>query len=118
MGAEHVIFFFSSRRRHTRLQGDWSLDVCSSDLHEAEVSGDLSVLRPADAPFRATGGLKLLSGNLGRSVIKVSAVPEDRHVVEAPARVFDSQEALQQAFKPADLDRDAICMGRRQGPPA
>ena len=51
------------------------------------------------------GGLKLLQGNLGRSVIKVSAVPEDRHVVEAPARVFDSQEALQLAFKAGELDR-------------
>jgi len=86
--------------------------------HEAEVSGDLSVLRPADAPFSATGGLKLLSGNLGRSVIKVSAVPEDRHVVEAPARVFDSQEALQQAFKAGELDRDVICVVRWQGPRA
>ena len=86
--------------------------------HAAEVSGDLSVLRPADAPFSATGGLKLLSGNLGRSVIKVSAVPEDRHVVEAPARVFDSQEALQQAFKAGELDRDVICVVRWQGPRA
>ena len=94
--------------------------------HEAGESGDLSVLRPAADPFSATGGLKLLAGNLGRSVIKVSAVPEDRHVVEAPARVFDSQEALQQAFKAGELDRicqenaagGVICVVRWQGPRA
>jgi phosphogluconate dehydratase len=86
--------------------------------HEAGASGDLSVLRPAADPFSATGGLKLLAGNLGRSVIKVSAVPEDRHVVEAPARVFDSQEALQQAFKAGELDRDVVCVVRWQGPRA
>jgi len=81
-------------------------------------SGDETVLRGAAAPFSATGGLKLLSGNLGRSVIKVSAVPEDRHVVEAPARVFDSQEALQAAFKAGELDRDVIAVVRFQGPQA
>ena len=81
-------------------------------------SGDLSVLRGAQAPFSATGGLKLLEGNLGRAVIKVSAVPEDRHVVEAPAIVFDSQEALQAAFKAGELERDFIAVVRFQGPKA
>jgi phosphogluconate dehydratase len=81
-------------------------------------SGDAAILRPASAPFSATGGLKLLTGNLGRSVIKVSAVPEDRHVVEAPARVFDSQEAMQAAFKAGELDRDVVCVVRWQGPQA
>ncbi len=57
-------------------------------------SGDESVLRPVSNPFSPTGGLRLLQGRLGRAVIKVSAVPEDRHIIEAPARVFDSQEAL------------------------
>lgn len=84
----------------------------------ATESGDLSVLRPASDPFSTTGGLKLLMGNLGRSVIKVSAVPQDRHVVEAPARVFDSQEDLQTAFKAGELDRDVICVVRWQGPRA
>ena len=83
-----------------------------------ETSGDLAVLRPVSDPFSPTGGLKLLQGNLGRSVIKVSAVPEDRHVIEAPARVFDSQEALQQAFKAGELDRDVVCVVRWQGPRA
>src|SRR5205085_429904 len=53
-------------------------------------SSDDSVVRPASAPFSDTGGVKLLNGNLGRAVIKTSAVPADRHFVEAPARVFDS----------------------------
>ncbi len=95
-------------------------------------SGDASVLRPASAPFSPTGGLKLLQGNLGRAVIKVSAVPEDRHVIEAPARVFDSQEALLAAFGSGELERacqasaDAasgspgglVCVVRWQGPRA
>lgn len=82
--------------------------------NETTVSGDLSVLRPSDEPFSVKGGLKVLSGNLGRSVINVSAVPEDRHVIEAPARVFDSQEALHQAFKVRELDRDVTCIVRWQ----
>ncbi|HSW07921.1 phosphogluconate dehydratase [Aquabacterium sp.] len=81
-------------------------------------SADTSVVRPAAAPFSASGGLKLLTGNLGRSVIKVSAVPEDRHVVEAPAIVFDSQEGLQRAFKAGELERDFIAVVRFQGPRA
>lgn len=81
-------------------------------------SQDDSVVRPADAPFSVSGGLKLLQGNLGRSVIKVSAVPDDRHVIEAPCRVFDSQEALHQAFHAGELDRDVVCVVRWQGPQA
>jgi phosphogluconate dehydratase len=76
---------------------------------------DESVVRPASQPFSATGGLKLLTGNLGRSVIKVSAVPDDRHVIEAPARIFDSQDALHVAFKAGELERDVICVVRWQG---
>ena len=79
-------------------------------------SGDTSVVRPAAAAFSASGGLKLLLGNLGRSVIKVSAVPDDRHVVQAPARVFDSQQALHVAFDAGELDRDIVCVVRWQGP--
>ncbi|MBL0390690.1 phosphogluconate dehydratase [Ramlibacter monticola] len=81
-------------------------------------SREESVVRPAGKPFSPTGGLKLLTGNLGRCVIKVSAVPEDRHVIEAPARIFDSQEALQAAFKAGELDRDVVCVVRWQGPQA
>jgi phosphogluconate dehydratase len=81
-------------------------------------SGDDSVLRRADRPFSPTGGLKLLRGNLGRSVIKTSAVPEDRHIVEAPARVFDGQEALLQAFQAGELEGDVVAVVRFQGPRA
>jgi phosphogluconate dehydratase len=79
---------------------------------------DPAVVRTAAEPFSATGGLKLLQGNLGRSVIKVSAVPADRHVVEAPARVFDSQEGLLAAFKAGELEHDFIAVVRWQGPQA
>ena len=85
---------------------------------EAAPSKDDSVARPVAAPFSPSGGLKLLKGNLGRSVIKVSSVPDDRHVVEAPARVFDSQAGLQKAFAAGELDRDVICVVRWQGPQA
>ena len=81
-------------------------------------SGDESVLRGAAQPFSAEGGLKLLTGNLGRSVIKVSAVPDDRHVIEAPARVFESQESLLAAFKAGELERDLVAVVRFQGPRA
>ena len=60
----------------------------------------------------------LLKGNLGRSVIKVSAVPEDRHIIEAPAKVFNSQAELQDAFQAGELDRDVVCVVRWQGPQA
>jgi phosphogluconate dehydratase len=86
--------------------------------HDAGASKDTSVVRPAAEPFSATGGLKLLQGNLGRSVIKVSAVPQDRHVIEAPARVFDSQEAMLAAFKAGEMERDMIVVVRWQGPRA
>ena len=81
-------------------------------------SGDTQIVRGAAAPFSASGGLKLLTGNLGRAVIKVSAVPEDRHVIEAPARVFSDQESLQRAFKAGELDRDFVAVVRFQGPRA
>jgi phosphogluconate dehydratase len=81
-------------------------------------SGDTEVLRPAALPFSASGGLKLLAGNIGRAVIKVSAVPDDRHVIEAPARVFTTQDDLHAAFKAGELDRDVIVVVRFQGPQA
>ena len=83
-----------------------------------ELSGDTEVLRPAALPFSPSGGLKLLQGNLGRSVIKTSAVPADRHEVEAPARVFTSQEAVLAAFKAGELERDVVVVVRFQGPRA
>ncbi len=92
--------------------------------HDVGSSGDTSVLRTAAEPFSPTGGLSLLQGNLGRSVIKVSSVPEDRHMVEAPARVFDSQEALLAAFQSGALEGacaaagGVVCVVRYQGPQA
>ena len=80
--------------------------------------GDDSIVRPAAAPFSAHGGLTLLTGNLGRAVIKTSSVPDDRHVIEAPARVFTTQDGLQAAFKAGELDRDVVAVVRFQGPQA
>ena len=85
---------------------------------DAGASKDESIVRPATRPFSPHGGLMLLKGNLGRSVIKVSAVPDDRHIIEAPARVFDSQEALHLAFKASELNHDVVCVVRWQGPQA
>jgi phosphogluconate dehydratase len=81
-------------------------------------SGDDAVVRTAAAPFSATGGLKLLEGNLGRAVIKVSAVPEDRHIIEAPVAIFSDQESMLAAFKAGELERDVIVVVRFQGPHA
>ena len=86
--------------------------------HTAGASKDTGIVRPAAAPFSATGGLRLLTGNLGRSVIKVSSIPDDRHLVEAPAQVFDSQEAMLDAFTADTLNRDVVCVVRWQGPQA
>ena len=85
---------------------------------DAGDSKDESILRSAANPFSTTGGLKLLQGNLGRSVIKVSSVPDDRHVIEAPARVFNSQQGLLDAFNAGELEKDVICVVRWQGPQA
>jgi phosphogluconate dehydratase len=82
------------------------------------VSGDTSVLRPASDPFSADGGLKLLRGNLGRAVIKTSAVADAHRVVEAPARLFNDQEGVLAAFKAGQLDCDAVVVVRFQGPRA
>jgi phosphogluconate dehydratase len=76
------------------------------------------VLTGTKEPFQASGGLKLLTGNLGRSVIKVSAVKEEHRVIEARARVFHGQEGLQAAFKAGELTGDMIAVVRFSGPKA
>jgi phosphogluconate dehydratase len=86
------------------------------DLPQAP--GDAAIVRTAADPFSPTGGLRVLNGNLGRAVIKVSAVPDDRHVIEAPALVFDSQQALLAAFAAGQLERDLVAVVRFQGPQA
>jgi phosphogluconate dehydratase len=85
---------------------------------DAGASKDETVVRPAGNPFSLSGGLKLLQGNLGRSVIKVSAVPQECHVIEAPCRVFDSQDELHQAFAANEMNQDMVCVVRWQGPRA
>jgi phosphogluconate dehydratase len=79
---------------------------------------DEDVLRPASNPFAAEGGLKLLKGNLGNSVIKVSAVKAEHRFVQAPAVVFEHQDDLLQAFKEGRLERDFVAVIRFQGPKA
>ena len=86
------------------------------DLPEA--SGDDAMLRPVSAPFSPDGGMRLVSGNLGRGIFKTSAVDASRWTVEAPARVFDTQEAVIDAFKAGELDRDVVVVVRFQGPRA
>jgi phosphogluconate dehydratase len=81
-------------------------------------SADSAVLRPADEPFAAEGGLRLLSGNLGRCIIKTSAVAPKHRVVEAPARVFEDQEQLKNAFDAGELTGDVVAVVRFQGPRA
>jgi phosphogluconate dehydratase len=82
------------------------------------LSGDLDVLRPADNPFSHHGGLRLLTGNLGRAVIKTSAMRAEHHVIEAPAVVFEDQEDVIEAFKAGRLSRDCVAVVRFQGPRA
>ena len=81
-------------------------------------SGDASVLAPAARPFSAHGGLELLTGNLGRAVVKTSALEPEHRVVAAPAIVFDTQEALMAAFQRGELQRDFVAVVRFQGPRA
>ena len=82
------------------------------------VSADLDVLRPVAHPFSADGGLRLLQGNLGRAVVKVSAVKPAHRVVRAPAMVFTDQKQLDVRFKAGELERDFIAVVREQGPRA
>jgi phosphogluconate dehydratase len=84
----------------------------------AEESLDLNILRPASDPFSPEGGLRLLTGNLGRGVIKVSAVKPEHQVITAPAAVFQEQEDFIAAFKRGELDRDVVVVVRFQGPSA
>jgi len=84
----------------------------------AEVPGDDSIVRPLERPFLPNGGLRVLEGNLGRSIIKVSAVAPEHQVVEAPAIVFDDQDEVLAAFQRGELERDFVAVVRWQGPAA
>jgi phosphogluconate dehydratase len=81
-------------------------------------SADTSVLRPVSEPFSADGGLRLLQGNLGRSVVKVSAVKPEHRVVRAPAVVVSDQQDLLALFNAGELERDFVAVVRYQGPRA
>ena len=95
------------------------LDGNGVTWHDApRESGDATVLRKPAAPFSADGGLRLVSGNLGRAVIKVSAVKPEHRIVHAPAIVFNSQDAFLKAYKAGELDRDFVAVLRFQGPRA
>jgi len=79
---------------------------------------DREILRSASAPFAAEGGLKLIQGNLGRAVVKVSAVAPEFHRIKAPARVFDSQQQVVDAFNRGEFTSDMIVVLTHQGPSA
>ncbi|APL93902.1 phosphogluconate dehydratase [Sphingobium indicum] len=85
---------------------------------EVPESRDESILRPVARPFSPDGGMKLLSGNLGRCVMKVSAVDRERWTIEAPAAVFHDQDDVLRAFKAGELERDVVVVVRFQGPRA
>ncbi len=82
------------------------------------VSGDDEMLRPVSAAFTADGGMRLVQGNLGRATFKTSAVDPARYTIEAPARVFDTQDAVNAAFKAGELNGDVVVVVRFQGPRA
>jgi phosphogluconate dehydratase len=84
----------------------------------AEKSLDEAILRPVSSPFEVEGGIRLLTGSLGRGVIKISSVPPDRRRIDAPAAVFESQAAFAAAFKAGELNRDVVAVVRFQGPRA
>jgi phosphogluconate dehydratase len=84
----------------------------------ADASGASDVLRPVSAPFEAESGLKILSGNLGKAVIKTSSVKPEHRKITAPAKVFESQDAIQRSFKAGLLTGDFIAVLRFQGPRA
>jgi phosphogluconate dehydratase len=84
----------------------------------AEDSADIDVLRPARAPFLAEGGLRLVTGNLGRAIFKTSAVDQRRWTIEAPAICFSNQNQVLEAFQAGALDRDCVVVVRFQGPRA
>ncbi|GAB2803033.1 phosphogluconate dehydratase [Halomonas shantousis] len=83
-----------------------------------ETSLDEEILSPVARPFAPTGGLTVLDGNLGRGVIKTSAVKQEHHFVEAPVRLFEDQNQLKHAFEAGELDRDVVVVVRFQGPRA
>ncbi|MBS3962368.1 MAG: phosphogluconate dehydratase, partial [Sandarakinorhabdus sp.] len=103
--------------------GDYAVEPALEDeqlvWHPAPAeSRDTSMLRPVSLPFQADGGMRLVVGNLGRGIVKTSAVDPARLTIEAPCRVFQDQGAVNAAFRAGELDRDVIVVVRFQGPRA
>jgi phosphogluconate dehydratase len=88
------------------------------DWHPISASRNTEMLRPVAEPFSPDGGMRLVTGNLGRATFKTSAVAEDRWTIEAPCRVFTDQNDVVTAFKAGELDRDVVVVLRFQGPRA
>ena len=103
---------FSAFATNPWMDGD---DLAWTDI---KVSKNLAMLRHAADPFLPDGGMKLVQGNLGRAIFKLSSVPRERWKIEAPARVFSDQNQVLDAFKAGELDRDVIVVVRFQGPRA
>jgi len=82
------------------------------------VSGDDSILSTAEEPFAAEGGMRTVTGNIGTAVVKISAVEEQYQVIEAPCKIFETQEALKTAFDAGQLECDHVAVVRFQGPSA
>jgi phosphogluconate dehydratase len=103
---------FDAYATNPRLDGEeivWDAVVDSSNA---------DMLRPVSEPFLADGGMRLVSGNLGRAIFKTSSVAPERWTIEAPARVFSDQNEVLAAFKAGELDRDVVVVVRFQGPRA
>jgi phosphogluconate dehydratase len=98
--------------------GEPVLDGDRLTWRPAPEATDATILRPVADPFQPDGGMRLVQGNLGRATFKTSAVDECRWTIEAPARVFDCQEAVNSAFAAGELDRDVVVVVRFQGPRA
>ena len=91
-------------------------DGCVTYRPGAAISGNEKILRSVKTAFQPTGGLRQLAGNLGQAMMKISAVAPERHVIEARARVFHTQEAVKAAFKAGEFTQDTIIVVRFQGP--
>ena len=83
-----------------------------------KIAANKNILGTVKEPFSADGGLKVLEGNLGRAVIKISAVKKQHHVIEAPVRIFETQDGIRKAFEAGELNQDVVAVCRFQGPRA
>jgi phosphogluconate dehydratase len=103
---------FGAYASNPRLEGD---EVAWDEVAE---SSNSDILRPTSDPFLADGGMRRVSGNLGRAIFKISAVDPERWTIEAPARIFSDQDEVLKAFRAGELDRDVVVVVRFQGPRA